>query len=53
MTDSKQTLQDKESSEPEFLSEEAKKYGKHGNWPEVFGVLLTLFLCWLTFELTG
>lgn len=53
MTDSKLIKQDEDISEPEFLVEEADDGVNHSNWPEVFGVLLTLFLCWLTFALTG
>ncbi|MBL4807927.1 MAG: hypothetical protein JKY31_11690 [Rhodobacteraceae bacterium] len=53
MSDSKLTKQDEDISAPEFLEEEAEHGIDHGNWPELFGVLLTGFLMWLIFALTG
>ncbi|MBL4807087.1 MAG: hypothetical protein JKY31_07335 [Rhodobacteraceae bacterium] len=53
MSDSKLTKQDEDISAPEFIAEEAQDGMDHGNWPEVFGLLLTAFLLWLIFALTG
>ncbi|WP_347311818.1 hypothetical protein [Defluviimonas sp. SAOS-178_SWC] len=53
MTDDKFTRQDEDISAPEFASEETRDKHEFGNWPEVFGFLLTAFLFWLTFALTG
>ena len=53
MTKPKLTNQDEDISAPEFLAEETEDGADHGNWPEVFGVLLTGFLIWLIFALNG
>lgn len=53
MIDSKLTKQDEDISAPEFTDEEAEVHTNHGNWPELFGVALTLVLLWLIFAYTG
>ncbi|MCV2867473.1 hypothetical protein OEW28_02395 [Defluviimonas sp. WL0002] len=53
MTNDKLTHQDEDISAPEFATEEALDKHEFGNWPEVFGLVLTAFLMWLTFALTG
>ncbi|MBA5777553.1 hypothetical protein H2509_10505 [Stappia sp. F7233] len=47
------TRQDEEISAPEFTAEERRDHHDFGNWPEVFGVALTLFVTWLIFAFTG
>ena len=53
MTDDKLARQDEEISAPEFASEERRDHHDFGNWPEVFGAVMTVGLVWLTFALTG
>lgn len=38
---------------PPELIDEAGQDAAFGNWPEVFGVVLTAFLVWLIFAFTG
>ncbi len=53
MSDDDLTKQDEEISAPEFEAEEAADHKDFGNWPEVFGVVLTALLIWLTFGFAG
>ncbi|WP_198654883.1 hypothetical protein [Albibacillus kandeliae] len=53
MSDNDLTRQDEDISQPEFEAENAFRNYDFGNWPEVFGLLLTALLVWLTFALTG
>lgn len=53
MSDPKLTHQDEEISAPEFGAEERHDHHKFGNWPEVAGLALTLFVTWLIFAFTG
>ncbi|SFS51678.1 hypothetical protein SAMN04488040_0721 [Sulfitobacter marinus] len=53
MENPKLTKQDEDISAPEFTHEETQDDTKHGNWPEVLGVVLTAVLVWLMFAFTG
>lgn len=53
MTDSKFTRQDEDIAAPEFESEEGEDHHDFGNWPELFGVIMTAVLIYLTFALNG
>lgn len=53
MTDQKRTRQDEDISAPEYEAEAHNDHNDFGNWPEVFGVVLTALLVWLTFAFTG
>ncbi|UUP18158.1 hypothetical protein [Nitratireductor thuwali] len=53
MSDPKLTHQDEELSALEFGAEEKRDRHDFGNWPEVAGVVLTLFVTWLIFAFTG
>jgi hypothetical protein len=53
MSDPKVTHQDEEISATEFGAEEKRDHHDFGNWPEVAGVVLTLFVTWLIFAFTG
>lgn len=54
MTDhEKLTRQDEDISAPEFEAEESEDRHTFGNWPEVFGTLLTALLLYLSFGFNG
>lgn len=53
MSDPKLTRQDEEISAAAFNDEEERDPHDFGNWPEVAGVVLTLFVTWLIFAFTG
>ncbi|MEW5423309.1 hypothetical protein [Amorphus sp. 3PC139-8] len=53
MSDPRYTHQDEEVSATEYSEEERSDRHDFGNWPELFGVLLTAFVCWLIFAFTG
>lgn len=53
MSDKHLTKQDEDISAPEFAAEETAEHKDFGNWPEVFGLILTVLLVWLTFGFTG
>lgn len=53
MTDPKLTRQDEDISAVEYETEETADYHDFGNWPEVFGLVMTVFLVWLTFGFNG
>jgi len=53
MTEPNLTRQDEDISAPEYTAEDLQGHHDFGNWPEVFGVLLTAFLVWLIFALNG
>ncbi|NMM46468.1 hypothetical protein HH303_18400 [Rhodospirillaceae bacterium KN72] len=36
-----------------FTTEEQADRHDQGNWPEVFGLVLTIVVCWLIFGFTG
>ncbi|MEZ5798233.1 MAG: hypothetical protein R3D63_12555 [Paracoccaceae bacterium] len=47
------TRQDEDISAPEFAAEEGTDHKDFGNWPEVAGLVFTIFVIWLTFAFTG
>ena len=47
------TRQDEDISAPDFAHDTQTDGYDFGNWPEVFGLLLTGLLVWLTFAFTG
>lgn len=47
------TQQDEDLSAPEFDSEEKRDGCDFGNWPELAGLVLTLFVIWLIFSFRG
>ena len=47
------TRQDEDISAPEFTAEERADHHDFGNWPELFGLVLTGLLVWLAFAFTG
>lgn len=47
------TRQDEDLSVSEFEGEERRENYGFGNWPEVAGLLFTLFVCWLMFNFRG
>ncbi len=53
MSEDDLTKQDEDMSVSEFQAEEAADGYDFGDWPEVFGALLTALLVWLTFAFTG
>jgi hypothetical protein len=53
MTDHKLTRQDEDIFAEELSEELWVDDPDFGNWPELFGVILTLFFIWLTFVFTG
>lgn len=53
MSDDHLTKQDEDISAPEFDAEENLERYAFGNWPELFGLILTAVLIWLTIALTG
>jgi hypothetical protein len=53
MSDDHLTRQDEDISAPGFAAEERRDRHDFGNWPELLGLILTAFLVWLTFALTG
>ena len=52
ITDKDLTRQDEDITPAEFAGEEAKTF-QFGNWPEVAGIVFTVFVIWLTFAFTG
>lgn len=52
ISDSDLTRQDEDISPAEFAGEEARDK-RFGNWPEVAGLVFTLFVIWMTFAFTG
>ncbi len=52
ITDKDLTRQDEDIVPAEFSEEEARDY-RFGNWPEVAGLVFTVFVIWLTFAFTG
>ncbi|MGF0540441.1 hypothetical protein ACQQ2Q_20795 [Agrobacterium sp. ES01] len=53
ISDQDLTRQDEDISSSEFGAEETKDMHDFGNWPEVAGLVFTLFAIWLTFAFTG
>lgn len=47
------TRQDEDISVEEYIADEREEPYDFGNWPELFGVLLTALLVWLTVAFTG
>ncbi|MBB4121800.1 hypothetical protein [Martelella radicis] len=52
ITDEELTRQDEDIPPADFAREEAR-HDRFGNWPEVAGLVFTLFVIWLTFAFTG
>lgn len=46
------TRQDEDIAPAEFEAEE-RRDDRFGNWPEVAGLVFTVFVIWLTFAFTG
>lgn len=53
MSDHDLTKQDEDLSLPEFEGEEQQDGHDFGNWPEILGLLFTIFVCWLIFTFRG
>lgn len=53
MTDQELTRQEDDLSATEFAAEEKSDNHDFGNWPEVFGVVMTIVVFWLMFAFTG
>ena len=53
ISDAELTRQDEDMSAKEFAAEEVGDGHDFGNWPEMAGLLFTLFVSWLIFALTG
>ena len=53
MTGPHLTRQDEVLPAPDCATEERIDHFDFGNWPEVFGLVLTGMLVWLTFALMG
>ncbi len=51
-TDQDLTRQDEDIAPGDFAEEERRDY-QFGNWPEVTGLVFTVFVIWLTFAFTG
>ena len=47
------TRQDEEISAAEFEAEERHDHPDFGWWPELAGLVLTAFVCWLIFAFRG
>lgn len=45
--------QDEDISAPEFSDEEFRDSHDFGNWPEVAGLIFTIFVIWLMFTFRG
>jgi hypothetical protein len=53
ISDQDLTRQDEDISHPEYAEEETRDRHDFGNWPEVAGVVFTIFIIWMTFAFTG
>ncbi|NVO24642.1 hypothetical protein HJ526_15780 [Donghicola sp. C2-DW-16] len=53
MSDQELTRQEEDVVAPEFDLEEIRDGHSFGNWPEVIGLIFTVFVCWLTFAFRG
>ena len=53
MTEPDLTRQDEDVPATDYLDDLAKERQAFGNWPEVFGLVLTAVLVWLLFTLNG
>ncbi|NVK35166.1 MAG: hypothetical protein HWE23_11845 [Rhodobacteraceae bacterium] len=53
MSKNELTKQDEDLSSSEFEGEELKDNHQFGSWPEVVGLVFTLFVCWLIFNFRG
>jgi hypothetical protein len=53
MSDKDLTHQEEELSLSEFESEERQDGHDFGNWPEVAGLVFTIFVAWLIFFFRG
>lgn len=53
MSDQELIKQDEDISPSEFEGEEREDGHSFGNWPEVMGLLFTVFVCWLIFAFRG
>lgn len=47
------TRQDEDISAAEFQTEERLDHHDFGDWPEMAGLVFTLFVTWLIFAFTG
>ena len=47
------TRQDEDLSAAEFEAEERHDHPDFGWWPELVGLVLTAFVCWLIFAFRG
>lgn len=53
MSDEELVHQDEAVPAKDFDVEERRDHYSFGNWPEVFGLGLTLFVSWLIFAFSG
>ncbi|KUP93391.1 hypothetical protein [Tritonibacter horizontis] len=53
MSDQDLTKQDEDLPAPEYQGEERRDGHSFGSWPEVLGLVFTIFVCWLIFNFRG
>lgn len=52
-TDKEPTRREEDIADMDFDAEELRDENKFGNWPEIIGLIFTLFVVWLIFAFRG